>query len=272
MPLMPINGTELWVEDTGGSGPPVIFTHALFFSGEMYRTQIDALSQSYRCITLDWRGMGRSAKPLGGYDVDNMARDVMELADALSLEAFHWVGMSVGGVTGIRNAAQHPGRVLSLAVGGASAESEPIEKVVKYEALLADYARDPASILDRVTPILYGKRFRTDPAFAGAFELEKQLIVENDGPAVQRASAAILRRIDIRHMLSHVQCPTTVFVGEEDGANGPDKARIIADGIPGAKLHVMPGIGHQPNVEAPEAVTDLLRTHLAQDFTASASI
>ena len=263
MGLMPINGTELWVEDTGGSGPAVLFTHALFFSGEMYRAQIQRLRDSYRCITVDWRGMGRSAKPLGGYDVDNLARDVMTLADTLELPAFHWVGMSVGGVTGIRNAAQHPDRILSLAVGGASAEAEPIDKVVRYEALLADFAASPFSILDRVSPILYGTRFRTDPALAAAYSRERDIIAQNDGPAVQRASAAILRRVDIRHMLPHVRCPATVFVGDEDGANGPDKARVIAKGIPEAKLHILPGIGHQPNVEAPDAVTDLLRSHLA---------
>ena len=262
MGLFDINDTQLWVEDTGGAGPAVVFTHALFFSGEMYRPQIDRLRDRYRCVTVDWRGMGRSAKPLGSYDVDSLARDVMELADRLSLKRFHWVRMSVGGVIGIRNAAQHPQRILSLVVGGASAEAEPIEKVVKYEALLADYARDPSSILDRVAPILYGHRFRTDPAFAEAYAREQAIIVDNDGPAVQRASAAILRRIDIRHMLPHVTCPTTVFVGREDGANGPDKAQVIADGTPNATLHVMEGVGHQPNVEAPDDTTAILEAHL----------
>lgn len=262
MGLIHVNGTQLWVEDTGGTGPAVIFTHALFFSGQMYSAQIARLQERYRCITVDWRGMGRSAKPLGGYDVDNLARDIMELADKFSLDRFHWVGMSVGGVTGIRKAAEHPQRILSLAVGGASAEAEPIEKVVKYEALLADYANDPSSILDRVAPILYGHRFRTDPAFAEAYAREREIIVDNDGPAVQRASAAILRRVDIRHMLPFVKCPTTVFVGSEDGANGPEKAQVIAAGIPNATLHVMEGVGHQPNVEAPAITTTVLEAHL----------
>ncbi|WP_162906814.1 alpha/beta fold hydrolase [Algihabitans albus] len=261
---MEINGTRLFVEDSGGDGPPVVFTHALFFSGRMYAAQVAGLKGGYRCITVDWRGMGRSAKPLGGYDVDNLARDVMALADALHLDRFHWVGMSVGGVTGLRNAAQNPNRILSLAVGGASAEAEPLEKLRRYETLLADYARDPASVLDRVAPILYGCRFREAPEHAEAYARERSLIVENDGPAVQRAAAPILRRVDIRHMLAHVRCPTTVFVGEEDGANGPEKAKVIAQGVPGAELHILRNVGHQPNVEAAEAVTALLLDHLSR--------
>lgn len=206
--------------------------------------------------------MGRSAKPLGGYDVDNLAHDVMTVADALDLGRFHWVGMSVGGVTGIRNAAQFPERIASLCVGGASAEAEPLEQVERYEALLVDFAQDPASILERATQVLYGEHFRTAPKHAEALAREQALIVDNDGPAVHRAAAPILRRVDIRHMLAHVTCPTTVFVGEEDAANGPDKARVIAEGIAGARLNILHNIGHQPNVEAPGEVTRIIRDHL----------
>lgn len=54
MPLTTINNTELFVEDTCGDGPAVVFTHALFFSGAMYDQQIAALSDTYRCITVAW--------------------------------------------------------------------------------------------------------------------------------------------------------------------------------------------------------------------------
>lgn len=262
MSLMHINGADLFVEEFG-TGDPVIFTHALFFSGRMYERQIERIAARYRCITVDWRGMGRSGKPLGGYDVDNLCHDVIGVADRLGLDRFHWVGMSVGGVTGIRIAAQMPQRIRSLAIGGASAEAEPIEKVVKYEKLLLDgFARDPASVVDGLLPILYGEPFRTDPARADLLARERQLILSNDGPAVARASAPILRRVDIRHMLPHVDSPTYVFCGALDGANPPEKSRTIAAGISGSLLEVFDGVGHQPNVEAPELLADRLLAHL----------
>lgn len=263
MPLMPINGTDLYVECFGDGSETVFLTHALFFSGRMYDRQIAHLSDRYRCVTVDWRGQGRSAKPLGGYDVDMLARDVMAVADALAIDRFHWIGMSVGGVTGIRNAALYPDRFLSLAVGGASAEAEPIEKVEKYETLLLDgFAQDPESVADRLMEILYGAPFRTDPKNRTLLEQERRLIIDNDGSAVARAAAPILRRVDIRHMLAHVRCPTLVFVGELDGANPPEKSRTIADGIANAELSVLPDIGHQPNVEMPEGLGRMLRAHV----------
>ncbi|MFC2967744.1 alpha/beta fold hydrolase [Acidimangrovimonas pyrenivorans] len=263
MALMHVNGAALFVEEFGAGEEVVLFTHALFFSGRMYERQIQRLADRYRCITIDWRGMGRSGKPLGGYDVDNLCHDVIGVADALGIDRFHWVGMSVGGVVGIRLAAQMPARFKSLAIGGASAEAEPIEKVMKYENLLLDgYAVDPASVVDGLMPILYGEPFRTDPARADDVARERARIIDNDGPAVARASAPILRRVDIRHMLPHVACPTYVFVGELDGANPPAKSRIIAEGIRDSKLEIFDGLGHQPNAEAPELLADRLRAHL----------
>ncbi|TDK48672.1 alpha/beta fold hydrolase [Antarcticimicrobium luteum] len=263
MALMTVNGADLFVEEFGAGEDVVIFTHALFFSGQMYARQIARLSGRYRCVTVDWRGMGRSGKPLGGYDVDNLCRDVIGVADALGIDRFHWVGMSVGGVAGIRLAAQMPERFRSLAIGGASAEAEPIEKVVKYESLLLQgFARDPESVVDGLLPILYGEPFRTDPARAESLARERALIVANDGPAVARASAPILRRVDIRHMLPHVACPTYIFCGALDGANPPEKSRTIAQGIQGCRLEVFDGIGHQPNVEAPDLLAERLLAHL----------
>ena len=263
MALMHINGADLYVEEFGSGSETVIFTHALFFSGRMYRRQIEHIAERYRCITVDWRGMGRSSKPLGGYDVDNLCNDILGVASALGHDSFHWVGMSVGGVVGIRIAAQQPERIRSLAIGGASAEAEPIEKVVKYESLLLDgFARDPSSVVDGLMPILYGEPFRTKPACAHALARERELIISNDGPAVARASAPILRRVDIRHMLPHVACPTYIFCGELDGANPPEKSKTIADGISGSVLDVFKGVGHQPNVEAPEKLADRLLAHL----------
>lgn len=263
MPLMPINGTELFVEEFGAGPEAVLMYHSLFFSGEMFARQIDMLKDRYRCITIDWRGHGRSKAPLGGYDVDNLVRDALEVADRLKAERFHWVGCSVGGVMGLRIASQFPDRVKSLVVQGASAESEPIEKVVKYEELILNvFPHDPAAVVDRLMAILYGAPFLNDPKNAKEVALQREIILNCGAEKVARASAPVLRRVDIRHLLPHIRCPALVICGELDGANPPYKSQIIADGIPGARLAIMKDIGHQPNVEAPEAFGRLIREFL----------
>lgn len=156
MGLLPIKGIELFVESFGDGPETVVFTHALFFSGEMYRQQIEKQSKTYRCVTVDWRGMGRSAKPLGGYD----------------------------------------------------------------ELLLGGFAKDPESVADACLKVLYGAPFLENPENAEVIARERHTIVSNDGP-------------------------------------------VIADGIAGAKLEIMSNIGHQPNVEAPDLLTDLIEAFLS---------
>ncbi|KAF0232114.1 MAG: alpha/beta [Beijerinckiaceae bacterium] len=263
MPLMPINGTELFVEEFGTGPETVLFYHSLFFSGEMYAPQIAMLRDKYRCVTIDWRGHGRSAAPLGGYDVDNLVRDALEVADAVGAKQFHWVGCSVGGVMGLRIAAQFGDRVKSLIVGGASAEAEPIEKVTRYEDLILDvFAKRPEAVIDRLMAILYGSPFLNDPARAADVRRERDIILSCGSARVARASAPVLRRVDIRHLLPHIRCPTLAICGALDGANPPYKSEIIAKGIPGARLEIMPAVGHQPNIEAPEAFGALIRGFL----------
>jgi pimeloyl-ACP methyl ester carboxylesterase len=179
------------------------------------------------------------------------------------------VGSSVGGVAGIRVAAQWPQRVRSLVTCGASAHAEPVEKLTRYESLLASYAMDTAGAWPLLAPVLYGPAFLNDPARAVDVRAEREAFVNNDGPAIQRAAAPILRRVGIEHMLAHVKCPTLSIVGEHDGANPPAHSQYIVAGIGGARFKVMPGAGHQPNAEAPVEFGNLIGDFLRECASAA---
>jgi pimeloyl-ACP methyl ester carboxylesterase len=260
MPLIDANHTRLWVERFGDpTRPAVLLLHGLFFSGAMYARQVDHLARDFHCITIDGRSMGRSAAALGGHDVDNLCHDALAVLDALGIGRAHWVGSSVGGVIGIRVAAQWPGRVASLVACGASAHAEPVETLTRYEALLERYADDPAAAWPTIAPVLFARSFLDDPARAADVQAQRAAFVANDGPTIRRAAAPILRRVGIEHLLAHVRCPTLAVVGEFDAANPRPHAEHIVAGIAGAHLAVLPGVGHQPNAEAPEALASLIR-------------
>jgi 3-oxoadipate enol-lactonase len=61
MLMLHVNGTELYYEDTGGSGPAIPFSHGLFWDSPLFAPRIEALKSRYRCIAYDHRGQGRSA-------------------------------------------------------------------------------------------------------------------------------------------------------------------------------------------------------------------
>lgn len=265
MPYANVNGAKLYYEDTGGDKPAVLFTHGIFFSSAMFAPQFDALKSQYRCIGVDWRGQGRSEVTLGGYDVDNLARDCMELMTHLSQPQFHWVGLSIGGVAGIRMAAEQPERIKSLMAIGAAADAEPYEKLTRYETLFARIlAEGFESIRDQLAPILFGPAFLDDPSRAALKEQWIDIMCANDRTACCRAAAPILRRRDIRYLLPHVTCPTLVTTGEYDGANGPARARMIHEGIAHSRLQIIPRAGHTPTIEEPAILNAMLLDFLAQ--------
>lgn len=78
---MQVNGVELNVEDTGGSGPAIVFSHGLLWSTRMWRFQVGALRDRFRCIAYDHRGQGRSEVTSKGYDMETLAQDAAALIE-----------------------------------------------------------------------------------------------------------------------------------------------------------------------------------------------
>lgn len=92
------DGTQLHVDDTGGSGRPVVLIHGWPLSGESWALQVPALRDAgLRVITYDRRGFGRSDKPDTGYDYDTLAADLDVLLQQLDLRDVSLVGFSMGG-------------------------------------------------------------------------------------------------------------------------------------------------------------------------------
>lgn len=90
--------TNLHVDDTGGSGRPVVLIHGWPLSGESWAHQVPAFRDAgYRVVTYDRRGFGRSDKPRTGYDYDSLTADLHTLLEALDLNDVTLVGFSMGG-------------------------------------------------------------------------------------------------------------------------------------------------------------------------------
>jgi len=119
-----VNGVELHVEDTGGSGAPVVFSHGLLWSTKMWRFQIAAFRGAHRCIAFDHRGQGRSEVTPSGYDMDTLAEDAAALIEQTGAAPVHFVGLSMGGFVGLRLAARRPALLRSLALIGSASDGE----------------------------------------------------------------------------------------------------------------------------------------------------
>ncbi len=259
-----MNGIGLHVEDTGGSGPAVLFSHGLLLSTRLFDAQVEALRTRYRCIAWDHRGQGLSEVPRDrSISMDACTADAAALIETLGVAPCHFVGLSMGGFVGMRLAARRPELVRSLSLVETSADPEPAENVPRYR-LLNLVARwvGPWLVADRVMKILFGRTFLEDPARAADRKRWKALVAGNRRE-IWRAVNGVIDREPVVAELSRIRAPTLVLVGEEDVATVPAKAERLASGIAGATLVRIPRAGHSSPVEEPAAVTAALERFLA---------
>ena len=115
MPYLVLPGVDLWYEDTGGQGTPVIFLHAASGTCESWVHQLPAFtSAGYRCITYDRRTWGRSRPTDPAQQPGFPGDDLHALIGSLSLDRVHLVATAAGGITALDYALAHPERVRSL--------------------------------------------------------------------------------------------------------------------------------------------------------------
>jgi 3-oxoadipate enol-lactonase len=256
-------GARLHYAERGAGPETIVFSHGLLFTGEMFAAQTTELAPDYRCITYDHRGQGASEVTHGGYDMDTLTADAVELIEALEAGPCHFCGLSMGGFVGMRLAMQRPDLVRSLTLMETSADPEPRENVPRYR-MLSLVARwlGIGLVTSRVLPIMFGSKFLNDPARHSERDAWITRIKAADRVGIMRATGGVIDRDGVHARLDTIACPTLVIVGDQDVATVPAKAERIHAGIAGSQLVVIPGAGHSSCVEEPDAVNDVLRRFL----------
>ena len=119
MAVIVANGEALAYVDEG-AGPEVLFIHSLGTNASLWRDQIAALKEHYRCIAFDCRGHGGSSYN-GTFTVTDVAADLKAGLDALGIGSCHVVGLSMGGPLALQLNADNPGLVRSMVLADAFA-------------------------------------------------------------------------------------------------------------------------------------------------------
>ncbi|AXI47701.1 alpha/beta hydrolase [Sulfitobacter sp. SK012] len=260
MPYAKLNGASIHYTDTEGAGETIVFSHGLLFSGAMFEAQIAEFRDRYRCIAFDHRGQGHSGITDSGYDIDTLTDDAAELIRHLDIAPCHFVGLSMGGFVGMRLAAQHPELLKTLTLLDTSADPEPHENGPKYR-MLNIVARWIGlwAVIGRVMPIMFGQSFLNDAHRAGERQKWAKIITSNDRIGITRAVQGVIDRKDCKGLLSKIQIPVGIGVGDEDIATVPAKSESLHAAIKGSVLQVFKGAGHSSSIETPRQVNELIQ-------------
>jgi 3-oxoadipate enol-lactonase len=206
----------------------------------------------------DLRGHGATSWDRDGFSIQDLADDLAQALDTLSLGPVHLLGMSMGGSVATTFAGRYPDRIRSLVLAdttawyGEDAVSAWRERAAKAVAVPRE--KQVAFQVDR----WFSESFReTHP---DDVDRVNRIFVATDSEA-HAAACVAMGAMDARHLLPSITAPTLVMVGEQDYATPPAMARQLAESIPDSSLLELPALRHMSLIEQPDLVT-LIRTHL----------
>ena len=256
MPYLSLLGVDLWYEDSGGDGVPVVFLHAASGTCEGWAYQWPTFTAAgYRCIAYDRRTWGRSRTTDAEHQPGFSGDDLHGLLTSLSLDRVHLVATAAGGITALDYALTHPERVRSLVVANTIGG-------VQDEAYLEVQRRlRPAEIQNLPVELReLGPSYRgTDPEGAKRW-LEIEVASRPDGPVPSQPTREPITYARLQTM----QAPTLVVSGEADLLSPPALMRMLAVHIPTSRFVSLPEAGHAGFWERPEVWNGIVLEFIGQ--------
>jgi len=280
-----VRGVDLEYETFGSAGdPPMVlimgFAQQLIAWADSFCQQLAA--RRFHVVRFDNRDIGLSTKfdsaprpnipaILGGdkttvaYAIDDMADDTAGLIEELGFVSAHMVGLSMGGMIAQSLAIRHPARVKSL-TSIMSTTGEPKVGYAKPEVISLMTRRPPADRDGNIELGLEVWRALRSPGFPFDEPRVRDRITRafdrcHHPAGVSRQFAAILSQSDRTERLREVRVPVAVIHGAEDPLIHVSGGEATARAIPGAKLLVVPGMGH----DLPEDLWPLIIDTIAEN-------
>lgn len=251
---IPVDGATVAARSTGAGAPMVLF-HSLLADDTSFDRIVPALAGSHRLVILNLPGFGASDRVDGGLEA--VADRVAAAIGAMDLaEPPIFLGNGYGGFVALMTAIRHPGIASKLVLADCGAAfSEPGRAAFRGMSAGAE-AKGLAGISDVAMRRLFAPSYQA--AHPELIEERRARFVAVD-PKTFHAACAALSTLDVRGELANVTVPALVLVGEHDEATPPAMSAELAAGLPDAKLVVLPGCAHVPQLQEPALFLDAIR-------------
>ncbi|WP_431915415.1 alpha/beta fold hydrolase [Nonomuraea jabiensis] len=271
-PTLPLNGGNIYVRQDGlADAPALVLIHGLAASTRSWDALVPLLAKSYRVIRIDLLGHGRSAKPAGGgYGMSEQGRRVGEAMDRLGIKHAVVVGHSTGGAVATALAEQRPGLVTALAI----IDTAPRLNAAVSSGFLGGLLDDPVigQLLWRLRTDSLIRKAASDAFSRRGYEVPQAVVDDARGMtyhafiATSQAGDDYVTQRALPDRLIPLGKPLLVIFGAEDRRWRSSSAAEYR-AVPGAKVELLPGVGHSPIMEDPPRAAALLLAFTASHTT-----
>ena len=242
----------------GSGGTPLLLLHGMWCDRRMFDPMAAELAQGGPVLVPDLRGHGESSQ-VGGWDLEDLAHDMVELLNALRFPAADVVGFSLGGMAALQLALRWPERVRRLVLVSTTGSAEGPVRQAELRVLGGVLRRldGETRLLDPVPQWVFAPEFRDrhPEVVSGWLAVVRRMPGESLAQALDVAGA----RPDLSARLPDIPHPALVVVGSRDALLSPDESRRLAEALPGGRLVSLEGVGHALPLERPHELAALVR-------------
>jgi 3-oxoadipate enol-lactonase / 4-carboxymuconolactone decarboxylase len=246
-----------WRADGDEGKPPLLLLNSLGTDHAMWDAVMPLLTRDFRVLRMDTRGHGASDAPKGDYTLSMLALDALAVLDAAGVARAHVCGLSMGGMTALELAIEHPERVEKIVGANTSAQMSP--DLMRERAALVRQ-KGMQAVIDAVLGRFFTQGFLDrKPPLLGSTRATA-LATDPEGYA---ACCMAIARMKIKDKLARVKAPLLVINGAQDVSTPPaEHGERIATAVAGA-TSVMLDAAHLSAVEQPEAFGGAVLAFLA---------
>ncbi|MBA2792697.1 MAG: alpha/beta fold hydrolase [Thermoleophilaceae bacterium] len=263
MATLDIDGRSLYYE-VHGEGEPLLCVHGLSVDTLGWALQVPAFSQSHRTVVFDNRDVGQSSYVEAEYEVADMARDALALADELGLETFHLIGISMGGAIAQEIALSAPERIRTLTLTVTFPRGGPwAHKLAEVWSVRVSEMPHERHI-DELMLLNHSEEFYENPE---GVRYLRDMILSNPHPQKPEGFArqlAASSRHDALDRLPTLEMPVHVIGGERDILVPVWKSAELSKLIPGARLTVLERAPHGLSLERAEEFNRVVLDFVAE--------
>ena len=245
-----------------GEGPALFLFHSLLSDRASFDAIAPELARSHRVIVPELPGFGGSQAVSGGLAAvaDRMAEAVR---DAAAGQQPVVLGNGYGGFVALQMAIRHPDIASKLILADCGAAFSEAGREAFRTMAAVSKAKGLAAITDVAMRRLFAPEFQA--AHPDVMQGRRDAFLKTD-PEVLQAACAQLAELDLRPELSKVKMPVLVLVGEHDEATPPPMSHELAALLPNARLKILTGCAHVPQLQAPQAFLDAIGDFLTAAY------